>query len=92
MSLLSNSNQIIDKNQWTGTGGINTQYEDNQSAFNQTHYMNGAKIGGSRSRRFLRRSKRRFSKRLSRRLGLSRKYKKAIKKIKSLRRKLSRRR
>jgi len=84
MSLLSDSNQIITKDQWTGTGGIKTQYEDNQTAFNQTHYANGAKIGGSRSRRFLRRSR-------SRRLGLSRKYKKAIKKIKSLRRKLSRR-
>jgi len=82
MSLLSDSNQIITKDQWNGTGGITTQYEDNQSAFNQTHYANGAKIGGSRSRRFLRRSKRH-------RLGLSRKYKK---KIRSLRRKLSRRR
>ena len=91
MSLLSNSNQIITNDQWTGTGGITAQYEDNTSAFRQTHYANGAKIGGSRSRRFLRRSKRRFSKRLSR-LGLSRKRKKAIKKIKSLRRKLSRRR
>ena len=91
MSLLSNSNQIITKDQWTGTGGITTQYEDNQTAFNQTHYANGAKIGGSRSRRFLRRSKRRCLSR-SRSLGLSRKYKKAIKRIRSLRRKLSRRR
>jgi hypothetical protein len=89
MSLLSDSNQIITKDQWTGTGGITTQYEDNQTAFNQTHYANGAKIGGSRSRRVLRRSKRRC---FSRSLGLSRKYKKAIKKIKSLRRRLSRRR
>jgi hypothetical protein len=89
MSLLSDSNQIITKDQWMGTGGITTQYENNKSAFNQTHYVNGAKIGGSRSRRFLRRSKRRF---FSRRVGLSRKYKKAIRKIKSLRRKLSRRR
>jgi hypothetical protein len=82
MSLLSDSNQIITKDQWTGTGGITTQYEDNQSAFNQTHYANGAKIGGSRSRRFLRRSKR----------CLSRRLKKTSRRSRSLRRKLSRRR
>ena len=75
MSLLSNSNQIITKDQWTGTGGITTQYEDNTAAFRQTHYANGAKIGGSRrsKRRFS--SKRRSSSKRSR-LGLSRKYKK----------------
>jgi len=82
MSLLSDSNQIITKDQWTGTGGITTQYEDNQSAFNQTHYANGAKIGGSRSRRFLTRSKR----------CLSRRLKKTSRRSRSLRRKLSRRR
>ena len=85
MSLLSNSNQIITKDQWTGTGGITTQYEDNQSAFNQTHYANGAKIGGSRSRRFLRRQS-------SSRKCFSRRLKKSSKHRKSLRRKLSRRR
>lgn len=73
---MSDSNQIITKDQWTGTGGITTQYEDNTAAFRQTHYANGAKIGGSRSRHLRRRSssrKRHSRKLLRRRLSRRRK-------------------